>query len=77
MKSKKEKMIKCDLIEQYRYYTVGILNAVDESLCEKVFYCYENADPNSLDFIWAHKLLNRISRKIDDAIASERDNFIV
>ena len=70
-------MLKCNLVERYRYYIVGIVNSVDEETCERAFYHYEKSDPDSPDFKWAHKLLNRIAQKIDDAVASERDNFIV
>lgn len=74
MKSKEEKT---NLISKYRYYILGILNAVDEDVCERALYYYENSDMDSAEYKWAFKILNRISRKIDDAVASERDNFIV
>lgn len=66
-----------NLIEKYRYYIVDILNIVDEEVSERAFYAYENSSVDSAEYSWAVKVLNRIAKKIDDAIVSERDNFIV
>jgi hypothetical protein len=56
---------------------MDILNAVDDEMCEEVFRAYDTCPETAARYAWAVKILNRIAKKIDDAVESERDNFIV